>query len=336
MHLVLYLVILKGQFMGRNIDNYGRTIDYLRISVTDKCNLRCSYCMPEDGVCKKEHTQMLRNEEMLKIVKVAAAEGVKKIRLTGGEPLVRKGILDLIREINQIPGIEDICMTTNGILLKDQAVALKEAGLRRVNISLDTLDSEKYREITRGGSLEEAMAGIEAAVEAGMAPIKINTVLIGGVNDGEVMDFMNFAAKYQCEWRIIELMPIGEVSDWSADHFVSGQKLLEGISSLEPIIDTTMRRVKKFYNKDLELSVGLIDAISGKFCDSCNRLRLTSDGKIKPCLHSDVEHDVFPHLDDPVKLRDFYRTCVLDKPKEHHMEDDGYQPITRNMNRIGG
>ena len=322
--------------MGKNIDNYGRTIDYLRISVTDKCNLRCSYCMPEEGVCKKAHTQMLRNEEMLEIVKVAALEGVKKIRLTGGEPLVRKGIVDLIRGINEVVGIEDICMTTNGILLNNQAMALKEAGLRRLNISLDTLDRDKYKEITRGGSLDEALAGIHAAIEAGIRPIKVNTVLIGGFNDNEVMDFMKFASTYDLEWRMIELMPIGEVSQWSSEHFVNGQQLLASIPNLTSVVDTSTRRVKKYYHSELDITIGLIDAISGSFCDSCNRLRLTSDGKIKPCLHSDIEHDVIPYLGNPVKLRAFYRSCVLDKPKEHHLNDDDYEPIMRNMNRIGG
>ena len=279
---------------------------------------------------------MLRNEQMMEVVKVAAAEGVKKIRLTGGEPLVRRGIVELIRDINEIPGIEDICMTTNATLLAEKAVTLKAAGLRRVNISLDTLKADKYHEITKGGDIEDVMAGIKAAIMADIAPIKINTVLIGGFNEDEIMDFMTFAATYELEWRIIELMPIGEVSDWSSEHFVSGKELLQDVPDLIRIEDTSVCRVKKYHHKALIATVGLIDALSGKFGDSCDRLRLTADGKIKPCLHSDVEHDIFPYLGDEKALKEFYRTCLLDKPKEHHMDDENYHPIFRNMNRIGG
>ena len=317
-------------------DKYGRKIDYLRISVTDKCNLRCNYCMPEDGVCHKNHSQMLRNEEMLEFVRVAAAEGVRKVRLTGGEPLIRRGIVSLIKEIKAIPGIEDIAMTTNAILLKGQAKALKEAGLDRVNISLDTLNPHTFSEITRGGKLQEALDGIDAALEAGLTPVKINTVLIGGVNDHEIMDFIDFAAEKGLVWRIIELMPIGEVSDWSEEHFVSGKDLLENIPGMSRVVDSSMKRVKKYHHHEKDVYIGLIDAISGKFCDSCNRLRLTSDGKVKPCLHSDMEHDVFPYLGDVDKLTEFYRNCAQGKPKEHNMDTEDHKPILRNMNRIGG
>ena len=317
-------------------DTYGRKIDYLRISVTDKCNLRCSYCMPEDGVCPKDHSQMLRNEEMLEVVKVAAAEGVRKVRITGGEPLVRRGIVELVEAIANVPGIEDIAMTTNATLLKDKAAGLKAAGLARLNISLDTLDSETFRKITRGGCLEEALEGIDAAIRAGFEPIKINTVLIGGVNDHEVEAFIRFAAEKGIQWRIIELMPIGEVADWSSEHFVNGRQLLDSVEGLEILPETVSDRVKMYEHRDYGIRVGLIDTISGKFCNSCNRLRLTADGKIRPCLHSDEEYDVFPYLGDEEALQTFYRRCVRGKPKEHHINEDDFKPIIRNMNRIGG
>jgi len=319
-----------------NTDKYGRKIDYLRISVTDKCNLRCSYCMPEEGVCHKDHNQVLRIEEILQIVQVAAKEGVKKIRLTGGEPLVRRGILSLIEGIAQIPGIREITMTTNGTLLKTMAHELKAAGLNRVNISLDTLNPETFYKITRGGILEETLEGIDAAIEAGLGPIKINAVLIGSVNDSEIEDFLSFAADKGIEWRLIELMPIGQVSDWSSDHFIRGKDLLKTIDGLERIEDTAYRRVKMYCHHPTGARLGLIDAISGKFCDSCNRLRLTADGMIKPCLHSDREYDVHPYLNNVDQLTEFYRSCVYNKPKEHTMDTDAHQPILRNMNRIGG
>lgn len=317
-------------------DQYGRKIDYIRISVTDKCNLRCSYCMPEEGVQHKYHTQILRNEQMLEVVKVAASEGVHKVRLTGGEPLVRRGIVELVRDIAHVPGIEEIAMTTNATLLVDRAQALKEAGLTRINISLDTLNPQTFKQITRGGDLFKALNGIDAAIEADLQPIKVNTVLIGGVNDHEVMDFIRYVGERQLDWRIIELMPIGEVADWSSDHFVSGGELLAGIPGMVKIPGTSGYRVKRFLYEPLNVRVGLIDAVSGKFCDSCNRLRLTSDGKVRPCLHSDLEYDVYPFIDDVEELRRFYRNCVQGKPKEHHITDDDYQPVKRNMNRIGG
>lgn len=320
-----------------NIDKYGRKVDYMRISVTDLCNLRCQYCMPEDGICNKlPHDQILRIEEILKVVRTAASEGIRKIRITGGEPLIRKGVVDLIREIKATPGIEEIGMTTNGILLDKYAVDLKAAGLDRVNISLDTLDDEKYRRMTRGGNVDQVVEGIRAAADAGLSPIKMNTVLIGGFNNDEVDDFMAFAKQYDIQWRVIELMPIGQVSQWSSDHFISGRDLFDNHPDLEMVERKKYRRVKTYYNHKLDIEIGLIDSLSGKFCDSCNRLRLTADGKIKPCLHSDTEYDVKPYLKDTESLEDFYRTCIISKPKEHHLTDEDHTPVQRNMNRIGG
>ncbi|MGL1891493.1 MAG: GTP 3',8-cyclase MoaA [Spirochaetaceae bacterium] len=319
-----------------NIDNHGRVIDYLRISVTDLCNQRCKYCMPVDGVNKLEHKQILRLEEIIEIVKVAATLGIKKIRITGGEPLIKKGIIKLISGISKIDGIEDIGMTTNAVLLSKYAKDLKEAGLSRLNISLDSLDANKYREMTRGGDLNKVLDGIKAALKNKFPVIKINTVLIGGFNDSEIDDFMLFASKNSISWRLIELMPIGEVSSWAKDNFINGQKLLESHTSLSKDKDSKAKRVKKYYNKDLDISIGLIDTLSGKFCSSCNRLRLTSDGNIKPCLHTDTEYNIFPYLSDENKLKNFFSECILNKPKEHNILEENYKPITRNMNKIGG
>src|SRR5690554_6333722 len=204
-------------------DTLGREINYLRISVTDLCNLRCKYCMPAEGVCKKNHERILRIEEIEEIVKAAATLGVNKVRVTGGEPLVRKGIVDLIGRIGKIEAIKDIALTTNGLLLKEKALALKAAGLNRVNISLDTLNEEKYRHITRGGELKKVLEGIDEAKRVGLVPIKINTVLIGNFNDDEVADFVSLTLADETDVRFIELMPLGEASGWAKSHFIPNE-----------------------------------------------------------------------------------------------------------------
>ena len=213
-------------------DQFDREITYLRVSVTDLCNLRCRYCMP-DGVCQKQHEDILSFEEITEIVSAAAALGVRKVRVTGGEPLVRKGCVDLVRMIAAIPGIEEVDMTTNGVLLSRDAAALKAAGLKRVNISLDSLNPEKYADITGGGSLPDALAGIKAAFDAGLTPVKINTVLIGGFNDDEIPDFVELTRSYPIELRFIELMPMG--GQFGKEAYVPGSRVLEAVPALSPI-----------------------------------------------------------------------------------------------------
>lgn len=319
-----------------SIDSYGRTIDYLRISVTDRCNLRCIYCMPEEGIDKISHSQIMRNEEIVSFVKVAVTFGIKKIRITGGEPLVRTGLASLIAELKHIEGISEIGLTTNGLLLGKYAGELKEAGLDRINISLDTLDSEKYREITRGGCLNQVLEGIRLVSKLNFSTTKVNTVLIGGFNDDEIDRLMEFAYYNNLLWRLIELMPIGQVSQWSAERFISGQKLLDSHPLLEKEEGYLNSKEKQYFHKKYGIRVGLINSLSDKFCFNCNRIRLTSDGRIKPCLHSNIEYDVRPHLQDENALRKFYHDCLVNKPKEHTMEESGYQPVMRDMNKIGG
>ena len=217
------------------IDSHGRNIHYLRISVTDFCNLRCRYCMPADGVAKKNHADILRVEEIERIARTAAGLGIDKIRITGGEPLVRRGIVEICRRIGRIPQIKDLCLTTNGILLGDLAQPIKDAGVNRVNISLDTLNAEKYKEITRVGDIRDVFIGMEAAKKAGLWPIKLNVVLIGGFNDDEIADFVNLTRSEDIEVRFIELMPIGQTAYWEKGNFIAGQEVLNRVPGLVPL-----------------------------------------------------------------------------------------------------
>lgn len=322
--------------MTKQVDTYGREIDYLRISITDRCNLRCTYCMPENGIEKTSHNHIMRIEEIISFVKVAASEGIKKVRITGGEPLVRRGIISLIEGIAKITSIRDISLTTNGSLLSTYAKDLKAAGLNRLNISLDTLDPLKYKEITRLGDIETVLSGIDCAIEQGFDQIKMNTVLIGGFNDSEIDDFIDYTTSHKIKWRLIELMPIGEVAKWQKKHFISGKACLDRHPLLTLDESTANLRVKQYNHAKLSIQVGLIDAISSNFCGSCNRLRLTSEGKIKPCLHSNEEFDLMPYINDSDGLRQYYRQIILKKPESHHMNESDYQPITKNMNHIGG
>ena len=270
------------------IDSFNRNITYLRLSVTELCNLRCRYCMPEEGVCKKRHEDMLTQEEMLQAVRVCAALGIRKVRITGGEPLVKPNIVSLCREIAAVRGIGELCLTTNGTLLAPVAEQLKQAGVDRLNISLDTLDEEKYRMITRGGKFSEAKRGIEAAMDAGFRKIKINTVLIGGFNIDEIVSLANLTRQYPVDVRFIELMPMVDNRDFGPDAYIPNTVVLEKLSELEPV--SADGGVAKLYRLPGALGeIGLISPVSAHFCAACNRIRITADGKVKPCLHSSDE-----------------------------------------------
>ncbi|MDR3071887.1 MAG: GTP 3',8-cyclase MoaA [Clostridiales Family XIII bacterium] len=251
-------------------DSYGRTIDYLRFSVTDLCNLHCLYCMPKNGVKKKRHEDILRIEEIETIARAAASLGISKIRITGGEPLVRKGIEEIVRRVSALPGIQEVCLTTNGHFLQEKAEALAEAGLSRVNISLDALDASVYAKITGGGDLFKALSGIEAAIQAGLTPIKINCVLMKGVNEGEIERLAGLSEHAEVEVRFLELMPIATTSTWSQDHFLTANEAISKVPGNRASIDT-------------------IEPISHSFCSQCNRIRVTADGWLRPCLHSETE-----------------------------------------------
>lgn len=316
-------------------DQFERQINYLRISVTDLCNLRCVYCMPEDGVQKRGHQDVLRTEEILEITGAAAGLGVNKVRVTGGEPLIKPGIVELCRDIARIPGIEELSITTNGVLLADMAADLKNAGVCRVNISLDTLDADKYREVTRGGDIRRILRGIEAAQACGLTPVKLNAVLMNGFNDDEIERFVGLTRYDNLEMRFIELMPIGEGIELWENAYLPNEYVLEKVPELMPV-DSDYPGVARRYSLPGAVGkVGLINPVSSHFCKNCNRIRLTADGKLKPCLHSEAEVDIRGLHGR--ELLEAMRAAVLSKPKSHE-ELSAACPsgAGRRMNQIGG
>jgi len=358
-------------------DRHHRTINYLRVSLTDRCNLRCVYCLPDEGVALKGHDDILTYEEIGRLVRVAVSMGVTGVRLTGGEPLARRDVLSLVRALGQIDGLEDLSLTTNGTLLAPLAWRLKEAGLKRVNISLDTLRPDRFERITRRPLFDEVVAGIRAALEAGLEPVKLNVVLMRGINDDEILDLARLTRRPfapglgPVHVRFIELMPLGESSATAGALQVPGDEVREVLSRAGELIPVDadggaptgrgpaqnyrwIPREPDWFADDAApmaagrpeaglppATIGLINAITEHFCDRCNRLRLTADGKINPCLASPLEIDLRRALrsgagDD--ELARLLGLAVRRKPLEHHMTigaaaDRGRR---RRMSRIGG
>ena len=313
-------------------DCFGRDIYYLRMSVTDLCNLRCIYCMPEDGVEKHSHGDILSVGEITEIVRAASVCGITKVRVTGGEPLVRRGIVDICRRIADTPGIRELCLTTNGILLPKYAKELKAVGVNRLNISLDSIDPETYKEITRTGDLESALAGIQSALDTGFDAIKINVVLIGGMNDGEILSLLNLTLRHNVNVRFIETMPIGECAGWAESRFLSAAHVLELAPDMQ---DVGVDGVSKLYRLPSGIgTVGLISPISSHFCPTCNRIRVTADGKLKPCLHSAQEIDL--RGINGADLENTIRSAILGKPQKHRLDTGEISASVRNMHAIGG
>ncbi|MGI6695518.1 MAG: GTP 3',8-cyclase MoaA [Christensenellales bacterium] len=316
------------------IDTYGREISYLRLSVTDLCNLRCRYCMPADGVCKKGHLEMLTEDEMVMAVQAAASLGIHKLRLTGGEPLVKRNILSICERSAAVEGIHELCLTTNGTLLSQMAKDLKAVGVDRLNISLDTLNPDKYAYITRNGTLEQVLCGIEAALEAGFERLKINVVLIGGFNDDEIAALAELTYRYPIDVRFIELMPMTQNEEFGQRAYVPGSAVLSPLPELIPIEQED--GVAKLYRlPDARGNIGLISAVSRHFCLACNRIRLTADGKLKPCLHSNQEFSI-KGLDYD-GMRQKIEQAILSKPACHApLSATERSHAGRNMNQIGG
>jgi cyclic pyranopterin phosphate synthase len=293
--------------------------------------------MPEKGICKKEHQDILRLETIEKIAQAAVKIGISKIRLTGGEPLVRKGILNLIENIGRLKtkGLKDLGLTTNGILLNKYADRLKKAGLTRVNISIDSLNEAKYKDITRCGKVGDVLEGIQAAREAKLFPLKLNVVLIGGFNDDEIEDFINLTMDEDIEVRFIELMPLGEASTWDQKHFLPSTEIIKKVPRLIPMPFKGHGSVARLYKlPNSKGKVGIISPLSSHFCNYCNRIRITPDGKLKPCLHSNMEIDVRNY--DENHLEQFLLDGIKAKPFRHCIQSNDYIPITRNMHEIGG
>ncbi len=334
-------------YMSQLVDRFNRKHDYLRISVTDRCNLRCVYCMPPEGIQFLKHSDLLSYEEIEKVVKVGASLGIRKLRLTGGEPLVRKDLEVLVKKLSQIEGIEDIALTTNGIFLAKKAKLLKEAGVTRVNISLDSLRPDRYKEITRGGDLQRVLDGIAASFEVGFQPLKINTVLMKGFNDDEIGDFLHMTIDQPINLRFIEYMPIGHADEaWKTGYlsllFVKEKAKQLGFE-LEKSEDVYGNGPSdNFRIRGAKGSIGFINPVSDHFCSSCNRLRLTSDGYLKACLYWDEELNVKNYLDDDEKLKQLYFKSLINKPENHEMakvmndETQSHQPTVRRMSQIGG
>jgi cyclic pyranopterin phosphate synthase len=328
------------------LDSFARPINYLRISVTDRCNLRCVYCMPAEGIPLLPHDEILTFEEIVRVVRQASELGIYKIRLTGGEPLVRLHLPALVRMIAAIPGIDDISMTTNGHLLPRYAQELADAGLKRVNISLDSLRPDRFRAVTRVGNLELAWEGVRAAEAAGLTPVKINVVALRGFNDDEVVDLARLTLTEERHIRFIEVMPLGHNELWAEDGFIPMSEVrqrieaalgpLEQVGRDAPVVGNGPARYWRF--PGAPGTIGFISPVSDHFCAGCNRLRLTADGRLRPCLLSDDEIDLREPLRagiDDAALRDLLTNAVARKPARHHL-DEGQRATGREMSQIGG
>lgn len=325
------------------LDTYFRNIDYLRVSVTTRCNLRCKYCMPEGGIEDIGHTNVLTLEEIARVVRIAALGGVRKIRLTGGEPLVRKNITTLIKEIAKISAIEDIAMTTNGVLFADMAEELQEAGLKRVNFSLDSLDSARFKYITSYGKIGDVFRSISKAMELGVSPIKINTVIMKGINDHEIINFVELAKTMPLHVRFIEFMPIGDLPFYKGDKVVN-------VNDIRKIIEERYELTKEatvqgggpaisYQIRNGLGTVGFISAMSNHFCNTCNRIRMTADGKLRGCLFSKNEINLKMALKNQVsddKIIELFSKAVKEKPEHHHMNEGWGVDNKRKMYQIGG
>ncbi|AZS15712.1 GTP 3',8-cyclase MoaA [Paenibacillus lutimineralis] len=334
--------------MSRLVDPFGRQHNYLRISVTDRCNLRCIYCMPEEGMEFEPTDNILTYEEIVDVVRVVAEMGIRKIRLTGGEPLVRKELEKLVAMISSIPGIEDIALTTNGIFLAPRAARLKEAGLTRVNISMDSLRPDRFKSITRGGDVRKVLDSIDACVKAGLSPIKLNVVLMKGINDDEIADFITLTQYRDIHVRFIEYMPIGHSDSQWKNLYLPLNRVEEVCAEQQwqYEAETTIRGNGPSENYRLHGAVGsfgLIHPVSEHFCQTCNRLRLTADGYIKPCLAWTEQFQVRSVIGDDAAIRQLFLDALGTKPENHEMskflqdeQDISHTPTARRMSQIGG
>ncbi len=322
------------------IDSYGRKINYMRLSVTDRCNLRCQYCMPEEGISKLKHEDILSYEELLLLAKATVTVGIEKIRVTGGEPLVRNGIIGFLKKLALIPGLRQLVLTTNGILLKEMAKELYQAGVQRLNISLDSLHPDTFKKITRCGDLDKVLEGIQSADELGF-PIKINVVAMRGINDSEFVDFAAITLKKPYAVRFIEYMPTSKEENWQS-RVISGNEILERISEfyhIAPVARNDLSGPSQDFRIDgAKGTIGIITPISGHFCAECNRIRVTSSGTARSCLFDDTEYDLKPLLRSggDAALKETLRAIVINKPKNHLItsHDSAHEPF--DMSKVGG
>lgn len=329
------------------LDPYERNINYLRVSVTDRCNLRCAYCMPKEGLSRIGHDDILRYEEIRRIIRIAAEIGITKVRITGGEPLVRRGVAEFIASLKAIPELKDLSLTTNGILLEDCAEELFAAGIRRINISLDSLDAEKYARITRGGEIQAVLRGIRKVRETGFSPIKINIVAIKGFNDDEILDFARMTLDHPYQIRFIELMPLGHAGIENSGRYLSNAVIRERIGTmgrLEPVVgrgNGSDGPAQLYRLTGGAGEIGFISPVSRHFCRTCNRLRLTADGHLRTCLLSDDETD----LKGPLRsgcadgvIRELILGAISRKPEQHDIAcgESHIKKCMKEMTEIGG
>jgi cyclic pyranopterin phosphate synthase len=328
-------------------DRFGRVHDYLRISVTDRCNLRCVYCMPEEGMEFEPEDRMLSFDEIHEVVRVLAGLGVRKLRITGGEPLVRKNLEQLITRLSSIAGIEDIALTTNGIYFASRAEKLRAAGLTRINISLDSLHADRFSLITRGGEIRRVLDSIEAAYRVGLDPIKLNVVLMKGINDDEIDDFLQMTIDRKVQVRFIEYMPIGHDHDGWKKKYLPLSTVHERCSARGWQAHAFGEIYGNGPSQNFKIegalgTFGLIHPVSDHFCQTCNRLRLTADGNIKPCLYWSDEFNVRQYIGDDGALADLFLRALEVKPESHEMakallsEQQSHIPTLRRMSQIGG
>jgi cyclic pyranopterin phosphate synthase len=344
-------------------DSHGRILRDLRVSITDRCNFRCLYCLPETEAAQNFYrgrwaslpnstpikqqwvpkTHILSFEEIERVVRIAVDLGIKKIRLTGGEPLIRHNVEDLVARIAKIPGIEDLAMTTNGFLFREKARALREAGLHRISFSLDSLDRENFKKMTGRDGLNEVLEGIQLAQELGFSPVKVNAVIIRGINDHELESLAEFARERDLSFRFIEFMPLDSARAWQKEMVMSGGDILRRLQSrfeLQPVAsDNPSSTSKRWMFGDKRGEIGIIAPVSEPFCGHCNRLRMTADGKIRTCLFSVAEHDLRSLLrngnsDD--EIGEWLKGVVWQKEARHHIGEADFVPASRSMSCIGG
>lgn len=325
------------------IDNNDRVISYLRLSVTDRCNLRCTYCMPEEGIHFQPHDEILTYEEMLHIVRLSVPKGIRKIRLTGGEPLVRKGFIGFLERLCKIEGLDEVTLTTNGVLLKEFAADIKACGICRINVSLDSLKPERFFHITGRDQFDRVWEGIQEAERLGFNPIKINVVAIKGINDDEILDFARLTLEKPYHIRFIEFMPVGEQNCWSPEKFISTEEIhnqIQTIGGLKPVKpDPFDGPAQRFVLDGGKGEIGFIGALSNHFCTQCNRMRLTADGQLRSCLFSDQEVNIKIPLrtgKGDTHLSELINLAIESKPKEHGLMRQGPRKCVRQMSRIGG
>ena len=325
------------------LDSFKRSITYLRISLTDRCNLRCIYCTPRDGRAKLAFGELLTYEELLRVVSIAVRMGINKVRLTGGEPLVRRNVLSFIRRLTAIPGLNDIRLTTNGTYLTDFSRDLYKAGIRKLNISLDTLKPDRFKQIAGADLFSKVWSGIQDVKKQGFQPVKINMVVMRGVNDDELLDFGRLSIDEPFQVRFIEFMPIGEKISWTRERYMPTEEIkerLESLGRLIPVKAGSMEGPARVYRFDGAAgALGFISPISHRFCDKCNRLRLTSEGGLRSCLLVDRETDLKAILrnggsDDDIK--NVFIQTILNKPKGHTLQEGNPVNCHGWMSRIGG